>query len=110
FKLNVGNGTADVWFDGGANADVDPTVDQWNHFAFTISGTECKVYINGTVVSEGAFAGVDWTGCDVLSIMSGAPRFMEWGHLSDESFMDELRIFNKALTQAEIQTIIDDEN
>jgi hypothetical protein len=42
--------------------------------------------------------------------MSGAPRFTEWGHLSDESYMDELRIFNKALSQAEIQTIIDDEN
>lgn len=110
FKLNVGNGTADNWFDGGANADVDPTLNEWNHFAFTISGTECKVYINGTIVSEGAFAGVDWTGCDVLSIMSGAPRFMEWGHLSDESYMDELRIFNKALSQAEIQTIIDNEN
>jgi hypothetical protein len=38
--------------------------------------------------------------------MSGAPRFMEWGHLSDQSFMDELRLFNKALTQSQVQAVM----
>lgn len=107
-KLNVGNGTADSWFDGGAAADIDPTVDEWVHIAFTISNSECVVYINGNVVSQGAFDGVDWTGCDIFSIASGAPRFTEWGHLSDVSLYDELRLFNKALTQEEIQTIMND--
>lgn len=106
FKLNVGNGTADSWFDGGAAADVDPAVDKWVHFAFTISETEAVVYINGQVVSQGSFSGISWEGCDILSIMSGAPRFTEWGHLSDESYMDELRIFNKALTKDDIEAII----
>jgi hypothetical protein len=108
FKLNVGNGTADSWFDGGAAADVTPNTGEWVHFAFTISDTKCVVYINGEVASEGSFAGVDWTGCDVLSIMSGAPRFTEWGHLSDKSLMDELRIFSKSLTQAEVQTVMNE--
>lgn len=107
FKLNVGDGTADSWFDGGPSADVDPAADEWVHFAFTISDSEVAVYINGEVVSSGSFAGVDWTGCDVLSIMSGDPRFMEWGHHSDESFMDELRIFDKALSQVEVQAVMD---
>ena len=102
FKLNVGNGTADSWFDGGVAADVAPNTGEWTHFAFTISGTECVVYINGNIVKQGAFSGVDWTGCDVLSIMSGAPRFTGWSHFSDLSFMDELRIFNVALTQQEV--------
>lgn len=106
FKLNVGNGTADNWFDGGAAADVDPTTNEWVHFAFTISDTECVVYIDGEVVSQGAFTGIDWTGCDVLSIMSGVPRFTEWGHLSDESYLDDLRLFNKVLTEPEIETIM----
>ncbi len=109
FKLNAGNGTADSWFDGGATATVDPTPGEWQHMAFSISGTECVVYINGEVVKQGSFPGIDWTGCDVLSIMSGAPRFMEWGHLSDLGMMDELRIFNKALTQDEIKTIMNAE-
>jgi hypothetical protein len=108
FKLNVGNGTGDNWFDGGAAADVDPTTNEWVHFAFTISGSQCVVYINGEVVSQGGFTGIDWTGCDMLSIMSGAPRFTEWGHHSDLSYMDELRFFNKALSQNEVQTIMND--
>lgn len=108
FKLNVGSGAADSWFDGGAAADVDPAANEWVHFAFTISDTECVVYINGEIASQGSFAGVDWTGCDVLSIMSGAPRFTEWGHNSDKSLMDELRIFSKALTQAEVQAVMND--
>jgi hypothetical protein len=107
FKLNVGNGTADSWFDGGAAASLNPNNVDWVHIAFTISDTEAAVYINGQLVKKDPFTGVDWTGCDVLSIASGAPRFTEWGHLSDKSTIDELRIFNKALTQAEIQAIID---
>lgn len=110
FKLNAGDGTADSWFDGGANADVDPTTDVWHHFAYTISGTECVVYIDGEVVSQGAFSGISWADCDVLSIMSGAPHFTGWNHWSDLSYMDELRLFNKALTQQDIQGIIADEN
>ncbi|HYG20657.1 MAG TPA: LamG-like jellyroll fold domain-containing protein [Ohtaekwangia sp.] len=106
FKLNVGDGTTDHWFDGGANADVDPA-DGWVHLAFTISGTQAAVYINGEVASQGALPGLSWEGCDILSIMSGAPRFTEWNHLSDESFMDELHIFSKALSQAEVQAVMD---
>lgn len=107
FKLNVGNGTADSWFDGGAAATIDPTANNgWIHFAFTISSTECVVYIDGEVVKQGAFTGIDWTGCDIMSVMSGAPRFNAWGHKSDLSVMDELRIFDKALTQEEIQALM----
>lgn len=104
-KLNVGNGTADTWFDGGAAADIDPAAGAWVHVAFTISDTECVVYLNGEVVKQGAFDGVDWTDCNILSIASGAPHFTGWGHLSDNSFLDDLRLFNKALTQEEVQEL-----
>jgi hypothetical protein len=109
YKLNAGFGDGETWFDGGTDAEVDPTTGEWVHFAFTISDAECVVYIDGEVAKQGEFAGVDWTGCDIMSIMSGAPRFTGWSHLSDESLMDELRLFNKALSQAEVQAIIDDE-
>jgi hypothetical protein len=106
FKLNVGNGVADTWFDGGAAADLANNA-PWAFMAFTISNTECVVYINGVVVKQGAYAGVDWTGCNILSIGSGDPRFVEWGHRSDLSFIDELRIFDVALPQSEIQKMME---
>ena len=107
FKLNVGDGAADSWFDGGAAATLNPATTDWVHLAFTISDSQVVVYINGNVVSQGNFAGVDWTGCDVFSIASGAPRFMEWGHLSDQSLFDELRLFDKALTKEEVVAIME---
>ena len=106
FKLNAGNGTADTWFDGAEAADVEPNTGEWTHFAFSISGTEGLVYINGEVVKQGSFDGIDWTDCAEIAIMSGAPNWTGWNHLSDASVMDELRIFNKALTQDEIHTIM----
>jgi len=110
FKLNVGTGDANPWFDGGEAAQIDPAATEWVHFAFSIAEDHATVFIDGEVVSEADFAGVDWAGCDLLSIMSGAPRFTGWGHLADHSLMDELRLFNKALTREEVQTIIADEN
>lgn len=105
-KLNVGNGTGDNWNDGGV---IDVTAGEWVHVAFTISNSESVIYLNGEAVNTGAVAGgVDWTGTDLVSIMSGAPRFTEWGHLSDRSYMDELRFYNKVLTQNEIQAAMAD--
>ncbi|MCJ7757328.1 MAG: Ig-like domain-containing protein [Gillisia sp.] len=104
-KLIVGIGAADIWNDDGGALDL--TAGEWVHIAFTISATETIIYYNGMPVSTVALdTPVDWTGCDLLSIMSGAPRFNEWGHLSDSSPMDELRLFNTALSQNEIQNMI----
>lgn len=108
FKLNVGNGTADSWFDGGEAADVIPNTGEWVHFAFVIDNSEARIFINGTEVSRGVFDGIDWTGCDLLSIMSGSPRFNGWGHTSDQSLMDELYLFPQALTEDEVVLLMND--
>lgn len=100
-KLNVGTGSSDSWTDGGV---IDVTAGEWVHVAFTISKTETVIYLDGEVAKTSSLSGgIDWTGTDIVSIMSGAPRFTEWGHLADESFMDNLRFYNKALTQTEIK-------
>lgn len=100
-KLNVGTGSADSWNDGGV---IDATAGEWVHVAVTISETESKIYINGELVNTGTITGgIDWTGADMVTVMSGAPRFSEWGHLSDRSYIDELRFYRKVLTPEEIQ-------
>ncbi|WP_081211930.1 LamG-like jellyroll fold domain-containing protein [Salegentibacter sediminis] len=106
-KLNVGTGAGESWNDGGA---IGPYEGEWVHVAFTISSAqnETIVYIDGKPVNNNNLGGnsISWTGADLLSVMSGAPRFTGWGHLSDKSSMDELRFYNKALTQEEIQAEI----
>ncbi|WP_289024186.1 LamG-like jellyroll fold domain-containing protein [uncultured Salegentibacter sp.] len=100
-KANVGNGTSDSWNDGGV---IDVTAGEWVHVAFVISDSESKIYLDGELVNTGTVTGgVDWTGTDIVSIMSGAPRFTGWDHLADLSYMDNLRFYNKALSQEEIQ-------
>ncbi|MDR5589536.1 LamG-like jellyroll fold domain-containing protein [Christiangramia sediminicola] len=102
-KLNVGTGEAESWNDGGV---IDVTAGEWVHVAFTISETETAIYLDGELVNTGSLgAPVDWTGTDIVSIMSGAPRFTGWGHLADASMMDELTFYNKVLTPEEIQAM-----
>jgi hypothetical protein len=110
FKMNAGNGTVDSWWDGGAAATLKVEEVDWVHMAITISATHAAIYFDGVVVSESDWEGpIDWTDCAPLSIASGEPNFIGWSHFSDKSLIDELRIFNKALTQEEIQAIIDAE-
>jgi hypothetical protein len=109
-KLNVGNGTFDQWFDGGAAATVNPQTSDWIHVAITLSNTSAALYIDGEAVSQGALEEpVSWNNCEDLYIASGGPHFSEWGHVEDLSQFDELRIFQKALSQDEIKAIIEAE-
>lgn len=102
-KLNVGTGSGDSWNDGGI---IKVAAGEWVHIGFTISATQSKIYFNGELQNTANLpAPINWTGTTAMSIGSGMPTFGYWNHLSDASKMDELRMFNKALTQLEMQTI-----
>ena len=103
-KLNVGTGDGESWNDGGI---VDAVAGEWVFVAFTISDTETAIYFDGELINTGTLSSpIDWTGADLLSIMSGAPRFTGWSHLSDTSYMDDLTLYNKALTADEVQSLM----
>lgn len=104
-KANVGNGTEDGWLDGGTKADV-PATAGWKYITMTLTEGKAALYIDGEEVATNNLTKISWAGCDIISIGSGAPRFTEWGHLSDNSLIDELRIYNKALSAQEIRDII----
>ncbi|GAF05517.1 LamG domain-containing protein [Saccharicrinis fermentans] len=107
FVLLVGNGSNATWFNPGAAATIDPAVDNgWIHFAISISASEAAFYMNGVQVSQGALSGFNWTDVGALSIMSGEPNFSGWDHKVEKGGMDELRLFNKALTPDEVRTIM----
>ncbi|MBN8650055.1 MAG: LamG domain-containing protein [Cytophagales bacterium] len=104
-KSNVGMGTGDQWNDGGAISATD-----WVFITMVVGEGAHGIYVNGALLrAETIFTGsVSWADCEFLSIGSGAPRFTEWGHLSDNSLIDEIRIFNRKLSQAEIQDMMND--
>ena len=106
-KLNVGYGAGETWNDGDI---IDATAGEWVHVAITISEEENVIYFNGVEVLSDPMEGViDWTGCDDITIGAGGETFSYWDHLSDLSFMDELRFYNRALSGFEIQQIILDD-
>lgn len=102
-KMNVGTTAGDSWNDGGV---LKVGEGEWVNISFTISSTQSKIYFNGELINTANLpAPVNWSGATLMSIGSGAPTFSYWDHLSDTSKMDELRLFNKELTQFEVQTI-----
>ncbi|MBO2542886.1 LamG domain-containing protein [Salegentibacter sp. BDJ18] len=105
-KANVGNGSADSWNDGGV---INVAAGEWVHVALVITDSESHIYLDGELVNTGDVpGGVDWTGTDIVSIMSGAPRFTGWNHLADRSYMDNLRFYNKALTAEEVEAAMEE--
>ncbi len=100
-KASIGTGAGNSWNDGGL---IDATAGEWVHIGFVITENKSRIYINGELATEAAVpGGVDWTGADLVSVMSGAPRFVEWNHLSDQSYIDDLRFYRVALTEEEIE-------
>ena len=102
-KLNVGLGTGESYNDG-FNLGTETG---WVHIAVTISETESKIYLNGVLQRTSTLSSpISFTNCKDVAIGSGGPTFSYWDHKSDTSMIDELRFFNKALSQSEIQAIM----
>lgn len=104
-KINVGIGSGgESWNDGGA---LSGTNAPWVHVAVTVSPTESKIYFDGVLQRTATYTtGFDFSTSSTVTLGSGAPSFAYWGHLSDFSLYDEFRVFNKVLTPAEIQTLM----
>jgi len=102
--INVGNGSGESWIGAGAQ---DANVGKWKFITVTISATETKIYVDGVQKAAGTYTDkMDLTGCSTLVLGSGGPTFAYWDHKSDLSLYDEFRVFNKALTPEEIQTLM----
>jgi hypothetical protein len=105
-KMNVGTGAGESWNDGGIIAVATAG---WVHVAITISQSKNTIYFNGEEIRSSVMAGLSWANCETLVIGSGEPTFTYWNHKSDLSIIDELRMFNKSLSAAEVKTIYDAE-
>ena len=97
-------GTANQWriqFWGAQGVDdldfTYPTLNQWVHFGLTYDGANCKAYANGEYL----------TGFSPTLNTSNANPFQigcyGWQNDYFNGIIDDLRLFSKALTQAEVK-------
>ncbi len=73
-------------------------LDSWSHLATTYDGTTVKLYVNGSLISSQPTAETIATSSNPLQIGGNAI----WGEYF-AGLIDEVRVYNRALTAAEIQ-------
>ncbi len=87
---------------GGATVFVSgPTaspINAWTHVALTYNGTTLRLYVNGVLAASQARTGSIQASSNPLWIGGNSP----YGEYF-QGLIDEIRIYNRALTQAEIQ-------
>ena len=84
---------------GNLSASSPLALNTWSHLAGTYDGATMKFYVNGLLVNSRAQTGTLTPSTGLLSI-GGNPVYGEnWRGL-----IDEVRIYNRALSQAEIHT------
>jgi chitodextrinase len=86
---------------GNVSVVVGPTaspVGSWTHVALTHNGATLTLYVNGTVVASQGATGTLQTTANALRIGGNVP-YGEFFH----GLIDEVRVYNRALSAAEIQ-------
>jgi len=91
YSLNWGNGI--------------PVYDEWYHIALTYNGAVLKLFVNGQLTNSKQVTGeLHINGRDfVIGSNNGAQKFFHGS-------IDDVRFFNKALTQTEIQAIYNNQD
>ena len=71
----------------------------WQHIAVTFNGIDAIIYLNGVVVQSGTYSHVESPSANTTTIGSNADNERYTGAI------DDIRVFNRALSPAEILTI-----
>jgi uncharacterized membrane protein len=85
--------------DIGVTGNAAVAIDSWVHLAVTYDGSALNLYVNGSQVATRAITGAIATSSQPLRIGGNA----SYGEFFDGT-IDEVRIYNRALTASEIQT------
>ncbi len=95
---NVPSGNAFIGGDVDVRAPAALALNTWTHLAATYDGTALRVYVNGTSVAQELITGPIATSTGPLRI-GGNNVWPEWF----QGQIDEVRVYNRALTAAELQ-------
>jgi hypothetical protein len=99
----LGFGTDNLLFTDGLNAANNISYSEipigvWFHYAMTLFANQYAFYVNGVSVASGNFG---------VAINTGTPTSVQIGRRSATmtGFLDDIRIYNRALTPAEIRLL-----
>jgi hypothetical protein len=91
------NGYLRIGSELGLSAPAPLAANTWTHVALTYDGAAMRLYVDGTQVATRSQTGAITASSGVLRIGGNAP----WGEYF-QGLIDEVRIYNRALTQAQI--------
>jgi hypothetical protein len=86
--------------DRGLSGTAVTALNAWTHLASTYDGTTLRLYVNGVQAATKAVTGA-------IKVSTGVLRIGGNGTWNDEWFsglIDEVRVYSRALTAAQIQT------
>lgn len=93
--FNIWNGAVETW---PFHSLAQVALDKWHHITCVYDGAEAIIYINGELDSKKEFNGVlEYNG---ENFWMGARKV---GGLPFKGLLDELRIYNRGLSQAEVK-------
>jgi Concanavalin A-like lectin/glucanases superfamily/Domain of unknown function (DUF1929)/Bacterial Ig domain len=92
-------GYAHVGSDEAVTGVAAVPLNAWTHLAVTYDGASLRLYVNGALVKTTALSGAMATSTSALRIGGNAV----WGEYF-KGVIDEVRIYNRALSAAEVQT------
>jgi hypothetical protein len=98
---DTGRPVGQVWLGSERNAvgSAGLVLNAWSHLASTYDGATLRLYLNGVLVSSQATSGTLSASSGVLRI-GGNGVWPEWF----AGLIDEVRVYNRALSAGEIQT------
>ncbi|HVU09026.1 MAG TPA: LamG-like jellyroll fold domain-containing protein [Verrucomicrobiae bacterium] len=94
----------------GTDSGVTPILDQWVHWAMVYDGTNLTVYRNANQGDEGGVAFVPVTAPltyqDYTGILLIGSELDQTGDRNWNGMLDDVAVFNVALSQSQIQTVM----
>ncbi len=115
YSSNWGTEAGDTWAGstsknsaGGSTIVNDiPYSNEWQLVTYTVGNNVLKVYVDGVLsVTNNLTSPISWAGVNELSIGSGLPNYDRFSYATTLGQIDDVRIYDSALTQDQIKELM----
>ena len=104
YKLELVGGSVNVYGAETDNLFPNSVYSDWHHVAVTYDGKIAKIYINGAFVNQ-LESEADISSWKITNVFLG--KTATWNNPSFNGYMDEVKVYSKALTESQICSAAD---